>query len=192
MASASATLPAQPADDLLGKLGAFEQVASEGTPDALARGHALLEARLTELNARARGQHASDALEPYALRRDRLFAMATMQPVSQAAIPSVEPPVSDARIVEAILELRDRLNAEIEAKSAAVSWLNVQLNGFLGLQDDYTGPAFGDAAPWRPTQVDVASAIATDREVVEGKWKERLQAEVVLARKRPVRRTAKD
>ena len=90
LSATAPTLPAQPTDDLLGRLTAFEQIASEGTSDSLARGHALLEAHLTELNALARGQHASDALEPYAIRRDRLFAMATMRPVSQAAIPSVE------------------------------------------------------------------------------------------------------
>ena len=192
LSATTATLPTQPTDDLLGKLATFEQIASEGTPDSLARGRALLEARVVELNARARGQHASDALEPYAVRRDRLFAMATMRPVSQAAIPSVEPPVSDARIVESILELRDRLNAEIEAKTATVNWLNVQLNGFLGLADDYTGPAFGDSAPWRPTAVNIASATATGPEVGEGKGKGRSVPEVMPVRQRSTRRTAKD
>ena len=112
LSATAPTLPTQPTDDLMGRLAAFEQVASEGTSDALARGRDLLESRLAELNARARGQQASDALEPYAIRRDRLFAMATMQPMSQAVVPSVEPPVSDARIVEAILDLRDRLRRD--------------------------------------------------------------------------------
>ena len=192
MSATVPTLPTQPTDDLMGKLAAFEQVASEGTPDALARGRDLLETRLAELNARARGQQASDALEPYAIRCDRLFAMATMQPMSQAVVPSVEPPVSDARIVEAILDLRDRLNAEIEAKSAAVSWLNVQLNGFLGFADDYTGPAFGDSAPWRPAQVGVAATAAATGHVAEGKGKGKPVPEVVLTRQRSVRRPTKD